>query len=146
FVPFALRAATPAAEVFSLEGKGEHREAQQSNWKPVVVKQNLFPTNYVRTLEKSRMAILLADRTQIRLTQNTQMQIKEVATPAGGNTTIDLKQGRAWAQSKNPPRSLTMETPAAIAAIRGTDWEMVVEEDGRSTLSVFSGEVELYND
>src|SRR5260221_12537532 len=72
--------AAPAAEVFSLEGKGEYREAQQLTWRPVTVKHSLFPTNYVRTREQGKMAILFADRTQMRLGQNSVMQTKEGAT------------------------------------------------------------------
>ena len=138
--------AAPAAEVFSLEGKGEYREAQQLTWRPVTVKHSLFPTNYVRTLEQSKMAILFADRTQMRLGQNSVMQIKEVASGPDTRTIIDLQRGRSWTQSKTTPKGLVMETPSALAAIRGTDWEMVVDEEGRATLSVFSGEVEFYND
>jgi tetratricopeptide (TPR) repeat protein len=139
-------AAAPAAEVFSLDGKGEFREAREVAWRPVTVKLALFPTNYVRTLEQSKMAILFADRTQMRLSQNSVMQIKEVATTPDSKTVIDLKQGRSWTQSKTAPKGLVMETPSALAAIRGTDWEMEVDADGRATLSVFSGEVEFYND
>ncbi len=138
--------AAPAAEVFSLEGRGEFREASELNWRAVTVKLALFPTNYVRTLEQSKMAILFADRTQMRLGQNSVMQIKEVATGPETKTRVDLKQGRSWTQSKTTPNGLIMETPSALAAIRGTDWEMVVDEEGRATLSVFSGEVEFYND
>ncbi len=138
--------AAPAAEIFSLEGKGEFREARELTWKPVSVKLSLFPTNYVRTLEQSKMAILFADRTQMRLGQNSVMQIKEVAAGPDTKTIINLNQGRSWTQSKTTPKGLIMETPSALAAIRGTDWEMVVDEDGRATLSVFSGEVEFYND
>ena len=138
--------AAPAAEVFSLDGKGEFREARELTWRPVTLKLSLFPTNYVRTLEQSKMAILFADRTQMRLGQNSVMQIKEVASGPDTKTVIDLQKGRSWTQSKTTPKSLVMETPSALAAIRGTDWEMVVDDDGRATLSVFSGEVEFYND
>ena len=138
--------AAPAAEVFSLDGKGEFREARELTWRAVTLKLSLFPTNYVRTLEQSKMAILFADRTQMRLGQNSVMQIKEVASGPDTKTIINLNQGRSWTQSKTTPKGLVMETPSALAAIRGTDWEMVVDDDGRSTLSVFSGEVEFYND
>ena len=138
--------AAPAAEIFSLEGKGEFREARELEWRPVSVKLSLFPTNFVRTLDQSKMAILFTDRTQMRLGQNSVMQIKEVASGPDTKTVVDLKQGRSWTQSKTTPRGLVMETPSALAAIRGTDWEMVVDEEGRATLSVFSGEVEFYND
>ncbi len=142
---FARAQAPAAAEIVSLEGKGEYREATQPTWRPANVKQALFPTNYVRTLDLSRMAVLFADRTQLRLAPNSVLQIKEASKGTDAKTTINLNQGRSWMQSKTAPKNLTIETPTALAAIRGTDWEIVVEPDGRTTLSVFSGTVELSN-
>ena len=141
----AVAAAATTAEIVSLEGKGEFREAQVSSWRAATVKQSLFPTNFVRTGDLSRMAILFPDRTQVRLAPNSTLQIKEAAAGSDARTILNLNSGRSWVQSKTSPRGLTMETPSALAAIRGTDWEMAVDDNGRSTLSVFSGEVELGN-
>lgn len=138
--------AASTAEIVSLEGKGEFREAQASSWRAAAVKQTLFPSNFVRTGDVSRMAILFPDRTQVRLAQNSTLQIKEAGAGTDARTILNLNSGRSWVQSKAAPRGLIMETPAALAAIRGTDWEMAVDDAGRATLSVFSGEVEFYND
>jgi tetratricopeptide (TPR) repeat protein len=138
--------APSSAEIVSVEGRGEYREAHQSSWRPAAVRQSLFPGNFVRTLDLSKMAILFADRTQVQLAQNSTLQIKEVAGAGGERTILNLNRGKSWTQSKTTPRALIMETPSALAAIRGTDWEMIVDDDGRATLSVFSGEVDLYND
>lgn len=142
------RAQAPAAaEIVSVEGKGEYREAVQSTWNAAKVKQGLFPSNFVRTLDLSRMAILFADRTQMRLAPNSLLQIKEAGKGPDAKTTVNLNAGRSWMQSKSAPQNLRVETPTAVAAIRGTDWEMAVDPgDGKSTLSVFSGEVDLSNE
>ena len=112
--------AQPAAEVLTIEGKGEVREAQQASWRAAAPKQQLFATNFVRTLDMSRMAILFTDRTQVRLSANSTLQIKEAAG-ADAKTTINLNAGRSWVTSKAPPQGLRMETPSAVAAIRGTE-------------------------
>ncbi|HXF80203.1 MAG TPA: TonB-dependent receptor [Usitatibacter sp.] len=137
--------APPVAEVASVEGRGEFREAQQTTWQPAAVRQGLFATNFVRTLDQSKMAIVFQDRTQMRLAPNSTLQIKEVATPTEARTILNLNKGRAWTQSKATPNGLVVETPSALAAIRGTDWELAVDDEGRATLSVFSGEVEFSN-
>ncbi|APV51907.1 hypothetical protein BWI17_20865 [Betaproteobacteria bacterium GR16-43] len=144
--PGAAFAQAPAAEIVSVDGKGEFREAPQSTWNAAKVKQGLFPTNYVRTLDLSRMAILFADRTQLRLAPNSLLQIKEAGKGPDAKTTVNLNAGRSWMQSKTAPQNLRVETPTAVAAIRGTDWEIAVDGDGRSTLSVFSGEVDFSNE
>jgi tetratricopeptide (TPR) repeat protein len=92
------------------------------------------------------MGLLFADQTQIRLNQNSMMQVKQTGEGKERSTTINLPAGRSWIQSKQVPDRLFMETPSAVAAIRGTEWEMAVDDEGRSTLTVLTGEVEFYND
>lgn len=139
------------AEIVSLIGKGESRATARDDWKPAAIKQRLDPGAYVRTGDLSQMALLLRDQTQLRLNQNSMVQIKEVS-PSGGVSSLDLSLGRVWAQAKrkafNVARQpvLTIHTPNATAGIRGTDWELVVDKDGVSTLTVLSGEVDFYND
>ena len=139
-------AAAPSAEIVSLEGKGEFREAQQIDWRAATVKQQLFPSNLVRTGDSSKMALLFPDRTQYRLAQNSVLQIKEIAADKDKKTVLNLNAGRSWMQSKTSPGGLQVQTPSALASIRGTEWEIVVEPDGRSTVTVFNGEVEFSNE
>ena len=147
-------------EIVSLQGKGETREAAASSWRDAAVRQQLAQGNFVRTGDASRMAVLLADQTQIRLAANSMIQIKQVGDNRDLATVLKQSAGRSWTQSKNvnapsafirsvadnAPNKLIVETPSALAAIRGTDWEMVVDEDGTSTLTVLSGEVLLSNE
>ena len=139
-------AAPPDAEIVSLEGTGEYREAQQPAWSKARIKQALAAGNFVRTGDLSRMGLLFVDKTQIRLNQNSMLQIREVGKGDGRSTVLNLNAGRSWVQSKTLPKGLVMNTPSAVAAIRGTDWEMAVDADGTSTLTVLSGEVEFSNE
>lgn len=148
----AAPANTFGAEIISIIGKGDERTSSADEWKAASVKQRLNQGAFVRTRDLSQMALLLQDQTQLRINQNSMVQIKEVSS--GGETTkLELSQGRVWAQAKrkvfsaDPSRgpAVTVETPNAVAAIRGTDWEMVVDKTGAATLTVLSGEVEFYN-
>jgi Flp pilus assembly protein TadD len=136
------------ATVLSLQGKAEYRTGLGGDWRPVVVQQQIQPGQFLRTAAHSRLALLLSDRTQVRLNENTVLEVMAVAAAprTAGQTKFRQLAGRSWVQSKTPPRDLKWETPTATAGIRGTDWEMEVAEDGRSTLSVFSGEVAFAND
>ncbi len=147
--PFCIIAPTvhgqQAAEIVSIEGTGQYREPQQADWSTARVKQSLKPLQFVRTTDLSKMALLFSDRTQIRLAPNSVLQIKEAANANGGKTVVDLNRGRTWMQSKTAPGGLVVQTPSALASIRGTDWEIEVGPDGRSTLTVLSGEVDFSN-
>lgn len=137
----------PAAKIVNLQGSAQYRPDNVPQWSPASINQGLFAGNFVRTGDLSRMALLLADQTQLSLNQNSQLQIKQVQDPQKKlETTVRLNRGRSWTQSKQISNRLTMETPSATAAIRGTDWEMEVDENGKSTLTVLSGAVEFYNE
>ncbi|MBZ0106988.1 MAG: tetratricopeptide repeat protein [Sulfuricella denitrificans] len=135
------------AEIVNLKGVGQYRPENTQQWSSASVNQGLFPGNFVRTGDLSRMALLFIDQTQLSLNQNSQLQIKQVQDPQNKqDTTVRLNKGRSWTQSKQISNRLTMETPSATAAIRGTDWEMDVDESGKSTLTVLSGTVDFYNE
>ncbi|EJE54300.1 outer membrane receptor protein [Acidovorax sp. CF316] len=135
-----------AAEIVGLQGPGEQRAAATPDWKPARQAQALAAGDFVRTREAARMALLFADDTQLRLHQNTVLQVKAVATTAQPMTTLMLSAGRAWTQTRRADGSrLTLETPAATAAIRGTDWDIEVAGDGRTLITVLSGTVEFGN-
>src|SRR5688572_27256277 len=144
------------AEIVMLIGKGDARETADAAWRPAAVKQKLVAGNFVRTGEMSQMGLLLRDRTQVRLSQLSILNIRSVnAAAPPPPTQLELPQGRAWSQAKpkgpgdtaaGAPSRLNVSMPGGTAAIRGTDWELVVDKDGTSTVTVFSGEVEFYND
>ena len=131
------------AEVVSLVGKGEARDVGAADWRPAVVKQKLRGGAFVRTGDQSTMALLMQDQTQLRLNQNSLLQIKESA--AGVPTRLELKGGRAWMNTKGRDANVVIETPNATAAIRGTQWELEVDPAGKTLLAVFSGTVEFSN-
>lgn len=147
---FAAHAETAVgtATLLDLQGLVEYRSSETADWRRAVANQKLTPGQSIRTGNNAKAALLLSDRTQIRLNQKTSLDIVAIgsAPRSAGQTKFRQKSGRAWVQSKTPPQSLEWQTPTAIAGIRGTDWEMAVAEDGTSTLSVFSGRIDFGND
>lgn len=138
--------ALPVGELIAVKGPAEYREKSQDPWRAAMIKQKIEGGAYVKTGDLASAAILFTDQTQIRLTQNSLIQVKGVATAQGGESLLELAVGRAWMQSKSVPDRLRLQTPNAVAAIRGTDWEVEVTPDGRTTLTVLSGVVDLSND
>lgn len=142
---FAPAALANEAEVISVTGKGEAREPGASDWRAAVTKQRLRGGSFVRTGDASTMALLMQDKTQLRLNQNSLVQIKE-ASASGAPTRLELRGGRAWMNTKGRGANVVIETPNATAAIRGTEWELEVDPAGKTLLAVFSGTVEFSND
>lgn len=141
----ATIAAGSAAQIVSLQGGGEQRAVDSAPWAAAQTSQLLQGGAFVRTLAASKMALLFADDTQVRLNQNSVLQVKNLASGTQP-TTLMLSLGRAWAQTKRQNDSrLNLETPAATAGIRGTDWELDVDASGKTLLTVLSGTVEFSN-
>lgn len=134
--------AQPAAEIVSLSGRGESRPTADNGWQPAAVTQRLPAGADIRTLALSSAALLLADRTQIRMSANAQLRLNE-AQPE--RTRLDLAVGRLWARTKKNPAALEIRTPAALGVVRGTDWDLEVDDAGRTTLTVLSGQIVLSN-
>lgn len=144
------------AEIVSLIGKGDRKDTAAADWRSAVLRDQVPTGGFVRTQADSQMALLLADRTQLRLQQNTQLQIKSVADQKEWQqTTLQLQQGRAWSQARPQARpagadpkapAVSMETPSVTLAIRGTDWDIEVDREGRTRVAVLSGVVELANE
>ncbi len=146
------------ADILMVVGPGEVRTSEPSAWTPARAPQKLVSGSFVRTGPDAQMALLLRDQTQLRLNQNTTLQIRSLQ--AGSDSTVlSLTQGRLWAQVKQLatgvvrvasaavlPNRLRIITPTATVGIRGTDWELVVGDQGITTLTVVSGEVEMANE
>lgn len=138
--------AAPAGEIVSLAGKGEYRGLSARDWVPAKVRQALEGGSFVRTVATdAKMGVLLADRTQFTLQGVATAQVKDPVESTAGKSIVDMVKGTGRFQSKTPARGFMVGTPSGLAAIRGTEWVIDVE-DGRSVVTVVEGEVEVSNE
>lgn len=137
-----LRPTPVAGSVIARKTGEEIRFIDVSNWRVVDINQDLLTGDVLRTNATGQLAIVFSDHTQIRLGRNSSLQVKKMA--AAGDTTLELQSGTIWARAERGGQGLTVETPAAAAAIRGTDWTMTVE-GSRTSMIVLEGRVELKN-
>lgn len=143
--PAAL--AQNAAEIVSLIGKGEYRPANTQDWKGAKVPQGVEPNAYVRTtLPESKMSLLLADQTQVNLQGVSILQVKAPDASAPKRSIVDFGKGTGRFQTKTPTKDFQVRTPTGLAAIRGTEWLVEVDDAGTSRFTVVEGEIELSND
>lgn len=143
----AFAAQDVLAQVISVDGVGEARLSQADAWRGARVGEGLNAGNEVRTGELSRLGLLFSDRTQLRMSEKTFLQLRASTVKgerAGGNL-LRLDFGRVFARSKTPQGPITIETPSATAAIRGTDWELETGLEGKTLLVVITGVVEFSN-
>lgn len=136
------RPAPAAGSVVAARAGEEIEFVETSAWRGLEVLQDVKAGDVVRTNALGQAAILFADHTQIRLGRNTILVVRDPGQ--GSATRLELTEGRLFGRTSRGGTDVLVETPAATAAIRGTDWAMSVAGD-TSALQVLEGEVEFRN-
>lgn len=136
---------TPVAgSIVAAKGGEEMRFFREELWRTAQIRQDVIGGDVLRTNAIGNLAILFADQTQIRVGRNSTLTVNEVARTSSGTTQLKLDAGNIWARASRDGSGVDVKTPAAVAAIRGTDWSLSVE-GGRTSLVVLEGVVELSN-
>ncbi|WP_417613437.1 FecR domain-containing protein [Parasphingorhabdus sp.] len=139
-----LKRPTPlSGKIAAAKGGEQATLLPRRTWQRAVVQQDLKTGDILRTNAAGTLAIVYVDGTQVRLGRNSVMTVRQISK--GGRSTLTLQRGRAWGRSPRKRSNLSIETPSATAAIRGTEWAITADADS-SQLQVFSGTVELSNE
>lgn len=136
------RNAIPDGSVIARRSGEEVQFIDRSGWTAVELAQDLLAGDVLRTNAFGNLAVMFADRTQMRLARNTTMVVKKVG--AASDSAFELQRGTLWGRAARGGQGLLIETPAAAAAVRGTDFALSVEGD-RTSLTVLEGIVSLSN-
>lgn len=135
------------AEIVSVQGEGWVRFVSSRDWIDALYRQVLISGDTVRIGNYGKMHILFVDDLQIQVHKNSMVFIKHVGKRQGRKgTVLGLSAGEIWSRAKSMPEGLRIETPSATAAIRGTDWAIEVDEEGKSRITVLRGQIEFYNE
>ncbi len=144
FYPYASPAQTREewiARAVSVQGTVEAQRVGETRWQPVKLNDQFRPGDQIRVLERSRADVALLDQSVLRLNANTTITLQAVKEERTG--VIDLLKGAAHFFSRGPG-SLEVQTPFAIAGVRGTEFFISVETD-RTFLTTFEGTVVAEN-
>ena len=98
----------------------------------------------VRSGKNSRATIRLSNLSVIRVYELTTMTIRPPAK-AQDNAVIEVKSGSAYFFNRDKPNKTQFQTPSSSGAIRGTEFAVTVDEQGRTELALINGLVTLSN-
>ncbi|HSL20253.1 MAG TPA: FecR domain-containing protein [Vicinamibacterales bacterium] len=127
-----------------MSGRVEHAAARRDVWNPATPFQTLFVDERVRTLVASRASILFIDEMQVKLNAGATLTVTAVRGRGTDTTVFELLRGEGWFRSKRPGAAV-IRTPAASAAIRGTEIDVAVGPDDTTVLTVVEGSVDVSN-
>ena len=142
-----LSAQTSTNEIIIREfvGKVEVSRVGAQAGDPAYTNQVLHAGDRVRTGERSRLTLRWSDQSIIRIGELADLQIQP-ATVTKARSEFNLLQGMLYFFHRDKPTDLRFNMRTASAASRGTEFNLEVEENGRTTLTVLDGEVEVSND
>jgi tetratricopeptide (TPR) repeat protein len=132
------------ATLLTIEGKVELARKGGASWSLAQTNVVLSIGDRLRTGLRSRATLRWSEMSVVRVNQLTSIELQP--PPSGGDKPqLELKSGATYFFSRERPEEIHFQTPVASGAIRGTEFHLGVEEDGRSVLALLDGEVALQN-
>jgi Tfp pilus assembly protein PilF len=127
-----------------VEGTVELLRANSTNWTSANIGAKLDVGDQLRTGRRSRATLRLSNLSVLRLGELVSYEIEPPRTTKG-KPVLSLKSGSAYFFSRDRPQEVQVRTPTVTGAIRGTEFNVLVGPDGRTTVTMIDGEVELTN-
>ena len=114
--------------------------AGEGAWIAAMAGQRLKFGSRIRTGEFSRATVRLPNGTLLRVGELTTITLQP-PKPAAEKATIDLLKGALYFFNKSKIEPARIKTPVATGAVKGTEFEVHLNEEGASVWSVIDGEV-----
>lgn len=115
-------------------------------WERALPNRKVYVGDVVRTLAKSRCEITLSTGGKVRIGADSELELNEASVkPMEKTYKANLRKGNAWVSAKaafGEKKNVSLRTPTAVAAIRGTVYRTVAGEDESSVL-VYDGKVDV---
>src|SRR6185436_1155052 len=126
------------------QGEVEILRKGANAWIPARTNIALAPGDSIRTGKDSRAAVRLSNDSVIRMDQLTIMRLPEPISPRK-RFMVNLLKGAIYFFHRERPVETDFETPLVSGAIRGTEFNLVVADNGRTVLTLVEGAVDLSN-
>ena len=133
-------AARMAAVVVFAEGDVQLVRAGSEKAEALAVNTGLEPGDAVKTGPGAKASLVTKGGAEIRINENSTFEVP------GKNSlreTYELKIGQVWSRMLHKMGRLSVRTPSAVCAIRGTEAD--IEQKDIMTVKVYEGHVELKN-
>ena len=122
--------------VLRTDGILEHLEGQEA--------LALFEGDILQTAKDSQALLEFSNGIQVVLNEETNFLILSRWESEKGLTRIlRLYRGEVWVNTRGGPKPLEIETPVATAAVKQTEFDIHVQPDGQTTLTVIEGTVDF---
>jgi hypothetical protein len=136
-----ISASESAARISLLEGHADILKNNAKTWSPAKPEMTLQTGEQIYSGKESFVEIIYSNGEIARLDENSKLTIEE-STPKTVKSTTTL--GTVWINMKkltSTRRNFQLSSPTAIAAIRGTIFQMTAGTDSSTEVRVYNGKV-----
>ncbi len=147
FVCALLFAQNNSAKVRFLIGSAERLPANETTWQKASLNDRVYEGDRIKTALNSRVELEMPDESIIRVDQNSIFDVKDIKTEEESgedNFSFSLWAGNIWAKftkAVSGRKSRSIESPSAVVAVRGTTFEVNVDQELTTRVAVEEGEV-----
>ena len=117
-----------------------------NDWTRAKVRQPVFAGDKVRTKPKARAEITLNGGGKLRIGENSELELTSASvSPMAKDFNANLNQGSVWVAAKaafGEKKNVSVRTPTAVAAIRGTKYRAKAGSN-ESEVLVYEGKVDI---
>ncbi len=144
--------ADPVGKFTIINGRVDVLKYGKGRAVPAKLGDGVFLGDVVRTKSKSKARIVFIDDTVLNLAENSRVEVKDFMFAPEKNRRLNiLRSFRGLVRATTPPSSpgatphLRIETPTSIAAVRGTDFFVLVHGTDATSVIVIDGFVGVSN-
>ena len=138
-----------SANVKFLVGKVLLMRHGKIHWKKVHFNDKVYQGDRIRTDLSSRVELQMPDGSVIKINENSMFDVTEIKTPQNEHAdkmSFTLWVGSIFAKFQKiveQRQTRQIESPSAVVAIRGTQFDMAVDHNQTTTVRVYEGRVSL---
>lgn len=124
------------AVIGEVSGDAQFKKADAAEWAPAKVQTPLDPGDTVKTGENSHAVLLFLDGSKLRLDGFSEFSLE---AQKAKKVDVYVAIGKLQYWIKKTGRRYKVRTPSAVAAIRGTAGQAIVDANGAATWDLFTG-------
>lgn len=137
------------AYVVDVAGSAELTANPDEEWAAIKANQCVYPGDLIRTGEDGAVSLQLGPEVSVKVNANSDFQLWNEDEDAIVPNELDFELGEvlteiAPAEGEEVP--FAVNTPSGVVSVKGTEFHVMVDEEGKSEVKVLDGVVELLND
>ena len=132
------------AVVIKVSGPAQLRAENSNDWTPLKNGRRLNSGDFIKTGKNALVSLVFTDdKSMMKIRSESEIQLQGERTEKGIKKKIETVLGQIWQKINPKGAGYEMVAPSGVAAVRGTEFYVTVDENGRMMIFGISGTVAL---